>query len=71
MSAMRCPRCGKTHPMCLPVYHRAYRDEKGMWHVYDGVCRCDKEAFDFMVIGAIKRWHEKQGSPVPDYIYKL
>ena len=70
-SPVQCSKCGKTPPFCLPLYQRAYRDEKGRWKVGSDVCRCDKKQFDFLVIGAIERRYKKKGRPVPAYIYKL
>ena len=57
---MRCAICGKTVPITAPPYMRIYKDEKtGKWIPSKNMCQCNKEEYDFMVLGLIKRMEKK------------
>lgn len=66
MGTSRCPRCGKTHPLCLPPYMRVEKDEDGLWRPMDyDICKCDREAYEFLVVGlAEKKNREEQRKKV-------
>ncbi|RLE08111.1 hypothetical protein DRZ78_01770 [Candidatus Aerophobetes bacterium] len=56
---MKCPYCGKQVPMTLPPYRRIYKGKDGHWHPYSDICQCNKEMYDFMVLGLIKKKEKK------------
>ena len=66
-SPMRCPQCGKTHPLCLPPYHRVEKGKDGVWRPMDyDICKCDKEAYKLLVLNLCDKLNardRKKSSP--------
>jgi len=52
---MKCAICGRQVPITLPPYMRIHKDKNGKWVESAGVCKCNKEMYDFMVLGLLKR----------------
>ena len=62
---MKCKFCGNHIPISLPPYMRAKLDEKtGRFVPKDGICMCDRDQYEFMVIGLINERNKKEGRPL-------
>ena len=62
---MKCKFCGKDIPISLPPYMRAYLDEKtGRWVPTDDICMCDRDQYEFMVIGLINKRNKEESRPL-------
>lgn len=56
----RCAICGKWVPMTVPPYWRVYKDKDGHWKPSEDMCQCNKEMYEFMVLGLAKRKEEEE-----------
>ena len=59
----KCAICGKSIPLTLPPYMRVYKDKDGHWKPYKDLCQCNKDMYEFCVLGLVKR-QEARHPPV-------
>ena len=59
---MKCPKCGKQIPFTIPPYLRVCTDKNGEIKPSPNICKCNKEMYEFMVLGLIERWKKAKKS---------